>query len=93
MADLDFRQSRAYWKAPYVTDDLPGFNPHIGAKTYVSWWLYPLGKLAPGDYSGLVQELTKHTTTDLLAWEGNHSLMYKPALTVFDQPALSFTVQ
>ena len=33
VADLDFRQSRAYWKAPYMTDDLPGFNPHIGAKT------------------------------------------------------------
>ena len=55
--------------------------------------MYPLGKLAPGNYSGLVQELIKHTTTVLLAWEGDHPLMYKPALTVFDQPALSFTVQ
>ena len=47
-----------------------------------------------GDYSGTVQELLKHTTTDLLAHEGfKHPVMYNPGLTVFDQPSLSFTVQ
>jgi hypothetical protein len=76
------QQARAFWWGADLVDTefwvTPpvGFNPKIGAKIYVNWWVWEMLPLEAGDYTVHWQQAFKHPRVDL--WGGFYGNVKKP---------------
>ena len=76
------QQARAFWwgadlVGPEFWATVPvGFNPKIGAKIYVNWWVWQMLPLEAGDYTVHWQQQIKHPRVDL--WGGVYGNVKKP---------------
>ena len=66
---LSPQEAKAFWLEPYLVDPVewgwPAFNPQLGAKLYVRWWLFTAPPFKNGDYLLHLRYDFKHPTFSL----------------------------